>query len=371
MRIAVEISGRPAAQVRVHVVRHHLQPAQIRLLIPDQAVEVLAPPVRVGGDRDTALPTHLAAQVAPRHAAPQVRQVRYPVTQQVPAEAGDLDPGEDHEARRGRPQFLQLIRGPEAVVLGDYDPVQLNLFRPADQLERVDLAVRRIPAGVHVQVERHHDGLLPSSSAVGGAAMSWRSWAASRFASCRARTRSAPAWPIRVRSSAGVRSNRRTASAVASTFPAGTSHPFSPDSTSSGTPAMYVPTTGRPIAIASIMATGKFSAKLGMTRPRAVRRCSRTWALLCQPANSTRSVSPSRLTSASSAGRSGPSPANTIRNSAPASRTLASAWIKSRWPFCSTRPATSTSLSVSGTGSGWVLRYASSTPHRTTWTFGQ
>ena len=72
------------------------------------------------------------------------------------------------------------------------------------------------------------------------------------------------------------------ASAVAGTLPAGTNQPLMPSWISSGTPAMYVPKTGRPVARASIIATGKFSAKLGMTRARLVRKCSRTSALLAR-----------------------------------------------------------------------------------------
>ena len=70
------------------------------------------------------------------------------------------------------------------------------------------------------------------------------------------------------------------ASLNASTSPAGTSQPCSPECTSSGMPPTNVLMTGRLSAIASIITTGRPSEKLGSTSARAARISSRTCSLL-------------------------------------------------------------------------------------------
>ena len=63
----------------------------------------------------------------------------------------------------------------------------------------------------------------------------------------------------------------------------GTNQPVSPGNTSSEMPAICVAMTGRRRDIASIMTTGKFSAKLGVTSARAAKISSRTAGPLSQP----------------------------------------------------------------------------------------
>ena len=73
------------------------------------------------------------------------------------------------------------------------------------------------------------------------------------------------------------------ASTKGSTAPAGTSQPDFIGSTSSGIPAMYVLTTGRPSAKDSMITTGSPSAKLGSTSAREATTCFCTSAPLAQP----------------------------------------------------------------------------------------
>jgi hypothetical protein len=68
-----------------------------------------------------------------------------------------------------------------------------------------------------------------------------------------------------------------------STSSAGTSQPCSPGCTSSGIPATNVLMTGRLNDMASMITTGRPSAKLASTRARAARISSRTCWLLIQP----------------------------------------------------------------------------------------
>src|SRR5262249_7412176 len=253
-RVSLEKRRRSLPQIHVHVVRHHLQARELRPLVADEGIEVLAPPVRVSRDRGRALTHYLATQVPPRRAAPEAGQVCHPVAQHVAVSPRNFDAAEDHQARRGLAELFQLVFRPKPVVFGDDDAVETDLTCPADEVKRVDLTVGRVPASVKVQVKLHHLRMLRQRLAGVTAANRSRIFADSFAASWRARMTSAPARPIRVNSAGGVRRIRRIASAVASTLPAGTSHPFTPFSTSSGTPAMYVPRTGRPVARASIIA---------------------------------------------------------------------------------------------------------------------
>ena len=74
-----------------------------------------------------------------------------------------------------------------------------------------------------------------------------------------------PSRPIRASSSGAVVNTDRRAVTRSSIDPAGTSQPDLPASTSSGMPATKVLSTGRDSAKASMMATGRPSAKLGNT----------------------------------------------------------------------------------------------------------
>ena len=74
--------------------------------------------------------------------------------------------------------------------------------------------------------------------------------------------------PMRSRSWADAARASRIAAARPSTDPAGTSHPQTSGTTSSGIPATKVVMTGRPRARASMRTTGRPSAKLGNTRAR-------------------------------------------------------------------------------------------------------
>ncbi len=155
------------------------------------------------------------------------------------------------------------------------------------------------------------------------------SFAASRSMECLATTRSCPASPMRCMSSAGREIQSSIAFERSSTDPAGNSQPFSPCRTSSGIPAMYVVSTGRLSANASMSATGSPSAKLGRTSARDASNSARTASLLIQPVMRTLSPSPHLATRSSIRPRIGPSPANTKGNRIPFEARRATAAIKS------------------------------------------
>ena len=130
-------------------------PSSSGLLFPENLLERLAPAVRVRRDRD-ARPAGGPRGTAPATRSPgQCERVRDAVAEHVAAAAGHLDAAEDHQARRGRTQFLQFVLGPQVVVFGDDDAVEPGGHRGFYQLERVGVGVGRVPAGVHVQVELH------------------------------------------------------------------------------------------------------------------------------------------------------------------------------------------------------------------------
>ena len=99
----------------------------------------------------------------------------------------------------------------------------------------------------------------------------------------RMRTRSCAVSPMRVSVSVDASNRARMASTNASTSPAGTSQPCPPEPTNSGMPAMKVLMIGLRSAIASIITTGRPSAKLGCTSARAAEISSRTCRSSTQP----------------------------------------------------------------------------------------
>ncbi len=128
---------------------------------------------------------------------------------------------------------------------------------------------------------------------------------------CCAITRRCPASPIVLRSVLD-NDRHRSMEAISSCMePAGNSQPVSSGTTSSGMPAIYVLSTGRRSAMASMITTGRPSAKLGSTRARAARISVRTALLSIHPVIRMQCSRPCCLISRSSSGRNGPSPART------------------------------------------------------------
>jgi len=117
---------------------------------------------KAGGDHGPALGVGLAAQLGQRDAGGQGGRVVDPVGQEVALAGGDLHPGQDDQARGGRPQGPQLLLRPEPVVLRDDDAAEAQLPGAIDHQLRGHDAVGGVPAGVQVQVElvpsafRHH-----------------------------------------------------------------------------------------------------------------------------------------------------------------------------------------------------------------------
>ncbi|MNN47465.1 hypothetical protein D3C81_1618850 [compost metagenome] len=101
--------------------------------------------------------------------------------------------------------------------------------------------------------------------------------------------------------------------------------------------------------MASMMTTGKPSAKLGSTRARAARISVRTCSLLIQPVIRTWDCKPCRVISSSICGRISPSPARTISNATPCSAKRRAASSNNNWPFCSHRRPTQTNRGADGT----------------------
>ncbi len=137
--------------------------------------------------------------------------------------------------------------------------------------------------------------------------------------SARARRRRAPARSARPRAprpraaARAARRRRRSAGsppASAAGSPGGTSRPFSPSLTISGTPPTAVAITGVPTASASTTVCGKFSHADERIAASAVRKSASTSSRPSAPRNSTRSASPSAAARDSSAARSSPSPAS-------------------------------------------------------------
>ena len=114
---------------------------------------------------------------------------------------------------------------------------------------------------------------------------------------------------------------RAIAAASASTSPGGTSRPFSPSVTISGTPPTRVAITGVPSASDSTTPCGKFSQAELSTIASAPRRYPSTPSREAEPTKRTRSPSSSSSRNRSRRARSGPSPTTTRR--APSTRASA------------------------------------------------
>src|SRR5581483_276658 len=132
----------------------------------------------------------------------------------------------------------------------DCERVNQSLRSEAACLGEVRIALASVPPSLADSALRNRSASLPTSL----------------WIECRWTTRVWPALPIFSRS--GTEAVRLCSIALArsSTEPAGKSQPVSPGTTSSGIPAIYVVSTGRRSAIASMITTGKPSAKLGSTR---------------------------------------------------------------------------------------------------------
>ena len=166
---------------------------------------------------------------------------------------------------------------------------------------------------------------------------------------------------------AGVAIASRSASAIAATEPGSTSHPFTPCSTSSDTPATEVAITGRAWANASSAGAGKPSDRLGSTTARAPAIRSRRSSPRGSPTNLTRLLNPRRRASASSSLRSGPSPTITISNASRSAASRAAASTRIRWPLVSHSRPTHTNrarcgLAAKGRGSEAASASGSAAP---------
>ncbi len=197
-----------------------------------------------------------------------------------------------------------------------------------------------------------------------------RSQAASRGRANSATTFARPARPIAA-ARPGSRARASIARASPAPSPGATRRPDTPSSTSSGTPAMRVVTTGRPVAIASISTTGTPSAKEGRTSMSATPSVSATPLWDRYPVKATRSPSPSAAARASRAGRSGPSPTSVARSPgwsdarrASASRSRGAPFTPARRPTKTTwqAPASAPARAAAGPRAG---RRSGSTPQCT------
>ncbi len=123
-------------------------------------------------------------------------------------------------------------------------------------------------------------------------------------------------------------------------LPTGTSRPFSPSRTSSGTPPTAVAITGVPTARASTTVCGKFSQDEVRSEASAARKSVSTPSRFSGPRKRTRPSRPSSATLRRRSGRSGPSPA--IARVTPSTRTRASRATSSAFCFV-IRPANASS----------------------------
>jgi len=117
-----------------------------------------------------------------------------------------------------------------------------------------------------------------------------------------------------------------------------------------GNAATKVDSTGRRRAMASMMTTGKPSAKLGNTKARAANNSCRTCSALIQPVIRTCACKPCNAIKRSTSGRISPSPASTNSMNTPASRNCRTALNNNIWPFCSHSRPTHTKRGTAGTG---------------------
>src|SRR5262249_16713504 len=110
------------------------------------------------GHDGTALAVHFTAELGDVDALGDGEGVADAVGEEVSLLRGHFNAGQDDETGGGGTQLFQFRLGPEPVGLGDDDAVEADFTGPAEHDEWVHDAVRRVPAGVHVQVKLHGAG---------------------------------------------------------------------------------------------------------------------------------------------------------------------------------------------------------------------
>jgi hypothetical protein len=91
----------------------------------------------VGRHHDPTLLVDLTTQGSHADATRQGKRIAHPVGQEMALPAGNLDAGQDDQARGRRPKLNQLFFGPQPVMLGDDHAVEAQLLGPVHQAKRV------------------------------------------------------------------------------------------------------------------------------------------------------------------------------------------------------------------------------------------
>jgi membrane associated rhomboid family serine protease len=165
-----------------HVVADQLEAIEARPVQLGNLVEVLAPAERVRGDDRRAVAADHLEQVRQRDARLDLLQVRQPVHQEVALARRDFHAREHDQRARPGAQRVQLVRKPLVIMLSDDDPIKADLPRPLGELERVDLAIGRMPICMNMMIKLDHSGAT-------------HSWDSATVSSLSRRTASGPACP--------------------------------------------------------------------------------------------------------------------------------------------------------------------------------